>query len=323
MLAFFSAGCFAELSPRLQTLPVVAGRLAEVLGAVAAEITQRGEVHLVGNLRERQSLVVEVFLQDGHRVAVNETTDAVSCDSLNCGGEVLRRHVQPPCIVAHFAFGAADTGGEQVGQLPDDIGGAVAVGIGGLAPGVKLEDVVYHCQTEAPHHLAVEGQVTVVHAVAQAVEVLQQDFRLSVVDLDDGILVKADASPDTVVVRRQQSAKELVVGGEPLHLHSRYGGEILGTGGVGHHHKVVFHDVVALPVEHKAALARRAQQVHAGVAQLRRVHREEISRVMKINLHNIKIRKLSIITENICGNCENIDVFCESFKSQNYCTFAS
>ena len=90
MLAFFSAGCFAELSPRLQTLPVVAGRLSEVLGAVAAEITQRGEVHLVGNLRERQLLVVEVFLQDGHRVAVDETTDAVSCDSLNCGGEVLR-----------------------------------------------------------------------------------------------------------------------------------------------------------------------------------------------------------------------------------------
>ena len=189
-------------SSRLEAAAVVARRLSEVLGAVAAEVAQRAEVHLVGNLRERKTLVVEIFLQDRHRVAVDEAADAVAGDSLDGGGKVLRRHVQPPCIVAHFAFGAADTGGEQVGQLPDDIGGAVAVGIGGLAAGVKLEDVVYHRQAEAPHHLAVEEQVAVVHAVAQAVEVLQQDFRLPVVNLDDGVLVEADAAPDAVVVRR-------------------------------------------------------------------------------------------------------------------------
>ena len=63
---------------RLQTQAVIAGRLAEVLGAVAAEVAQRGEVHPVGYLRERQALVVEVFLQDGHRSAVDEAADAAT-----------------------------------------------------------------------------------------------------------------------------------------------------------------------------------------------------------------------------------------------------
>ncbi len=38
-----------KLPPRLQAPPVLARRLAEVLGAVAAEIAQRAEVHLVGD----------------------------------------------------------------------------------------------------------------------------------------------------------------------------------------------------------------------------------------------------------------------------------
>ena len=43
----------------LEALAVVAGRLAEVLGAVAAEVGERGEVHALGDLGERQALVVE------------------------------------------------------------------------------------------------------------------------------------------------------------------------------------------------------------------------------------------------------------------------
>ena len=61
----------------------------------------------------------------------------------------------------------------QACQLADDDGGAVAVGVGGVAAGVELEDVVYHRQAEASHHFAVEEQVAVVESVAQAVEVLQ------------------------------------------------------------------------------------------------------------------------------------------------------
>ncbi len=38
-----------KLPPRLQAPPVLARRQAEVLGAVAAEIAQRAEVHLVGD----------------------------------------------------------------------------------------------------------------------------------------------------------------------------------------------------------------------------------------------------------------------------------
>ena len=57
-----------------------------MLGAVAAEIGERGEVHAVGNLRERQAFVVEIFLQDGHRVAVDEAANAVAGDTLDGGG---------------------------------------------------------------------------------------------------------------------------------------------------------------------------------------------------------------------------------------------
>ncbi len=260
----------------MQTPPVLAGRKAEVLGAVAAEVGERGEIHPVGNLREREPFIIEIFLQDRYRVAVDEAADAVAGDALDRGGEVLRRHVKPLGVVAYLALGATDAGGEQIHQLPDNIGRAVAVGIGGLTAGVELEDVVHHCQAETPHHLAVEEQVAVVEAVAQAVEVLQQDFRLTVIGLDDGVLVKADAAPDAVVVRRQQSAKELVVGGEPLDPHSRGSSKVLRPAGVRHHHQVVFRYVVTFLVEHETPLARRTEQVHTGVAQFRRVHREEI-----------------------------------------------
>ena len=200
-------------------------------------------------------------------------------DALDGGGEVFGRYVQPLGVVADIALGAADAGGEQVGQMPDDDGGAVAVGIGGVATGVELKDVVHHRQAEAPHHLAVEEQVAVVEAVAQAVEVLQQDFRLSVVDLDDGVLVEADAAPDAVVVRRQEAQQELVVGGEPLNLHPWYRRKILRPVGVWNHHKVVLHDVVATFVEHETSFPRPAQQVHTGVFQFWRVHRQKVRRV--------------------------------------------
>ena len=203
----------------------------------------------------------------------------MACDALDGGGEIFGRYVEPLGVVADIALGAADACGEQVGELPDDDGGAVAVGVGGVAPSVELEDVVHHRQAEASHHLAVEEQVAVVEAVAQPVEVLQQDFRLTVVDLDDGVLVEADAAPDAVVVRRQEAMQKFVVGGEPLHLHPRCRREVLRPVGVWNHHQVVLHDVVAPLVEHKAPLPRPAQQVHTGVSQLRRIHRQEIRRV--------------------------------------------
>ena len=213
-------------------MAVLTGRLSEVLGTVAAEIGKRREVHAIGDLRERETFVIEIFLQDGHRVAVDEAADAVAGDALDGGGEVLRRHVQSLGIVAHLALGAADAGGEQVGQLSDDIGGAVAVGVGGLALRVRLEDVVHHRQAEAAHQLTVEQQVAVVHAVTETVEVCEENVRLPVGELDDRVVVERDAAPDAVVVRRQQSAEVFVVGGEPLDLHPRCRREVLRPCGV-------------------------------------------------------------------------------------------
>ena len=256
-----------------------------MLGAVAAEVGEGGEIHAVGYLRQREALVVEVFLQDGYGGAVDETADAVPGHALDGGGEVLGRDIEALGKVTHLALRAADACREQVRQLTDDVGRAVAVSVSGLAPGMELEDVVYHGQAEAPHHFAVEQQMAVVKTVSQAVEILQHDGRLAVVELDDGVLVEADAATDAVVVRWQEAVQVLLFGGEPFHLHPVCGGDILCPVGLRHHHQVVLHNVVALPVEHKTAFPRRAEQVHAGVPQLRRVHAEEICRVLKVNLH--------------------------------------
>ena len=310
------------LTLRLQTPPIFAGRLTKMLGAVAAEITQRGEVHAVGDLGEREALVVQKAFHNRHGGAVDITADAVARHAFDRGGEVFRRDVQPLGIVAHLALGATDAGGEQVGQLTDDVGGAVAMGVGGLTASVELEDVIHHRQAEAPHHLTVEEQVAVVEAVAQAMEVLQQNLRLAVVELDDGVLVKADAAPDAVVVRRKQSSKELVVGGEPFHLHSRSGREVLGTGGIGHHHKVVFRYVVTFFVEHKTTFTSSANKMHTSVTQFWVIHSEEIRSVLKINLHGAKLRIISLVSAKYCGNCENSGAFCETYISLSRCNFA-
>lgn len=79
--------------------------------------------------------------------------------------------------------------------------------------------------------------------------------------------------------------QEFVVGGKPLHLHPRCRREVLGPVGVWNHHQVVLHDVVAPLVEHEAPFPCPAQQVHTGVSQLRRIHRQKIRRVLKVNLH--------------------------------------
>ena len=48
------------LSFGLQALAITAGRLTQVFGAVAAEVTQRTEIHAVGNLGERQAVVIQI-----------------------------------------------------------------------------------------------------------------------------------------------------------------------------------------------------------------------------------------------------------------------
>ncbi len=99
--------------------------------------------------------------------------------ALDGGGEVLRRYVQTIGIVAHLALSASDARGEQIHQLSDDISRAVGVRVGSVALGVRLEDVVHHRKAEAPHQLAVERQVALIHAVAETVEVGQDDVSIA------------------------------------------------------------------------------------------------------------------------------------------------
>ncbi len=266
----------------LQALAVGAGGLAQVLGAVAAEVGQRGEIHPLGNLGERQAVVVEQFLEDGHGVAVDVGGDAVARHALDGRRQVLGRHVQAFGIVAHVALGAADTRGEQGHQLLDDVGGAVGMPVGGFALGMCLKDVIHHRQAQAAHQLVVELLVSVFHAFPQAVKILQQMAGLFIGERDDGILIQRDAAADTVVVSGQQVLQELVVGGKPLDLHLGWCSQVLDSVRHGDDHQVVFHDVITPLVEHKTALARQAQQVHAGVAQLRGVHPVEIVGILEI-----------------------------------------
>ena len=136
--------------------------------------------------------------------------------------------------------------------------------------------------------------MAVVEAVAQSMEVLQQDFCLAVIELDDGILVERDASSDAVVIRRQQVLQKLIVGGKPLHLHSRCGREIFRPCGIRHHHKVVFRYVVTFFVEHKTTFTSSANKMHTSVTQSWVIDPEKIRSILKINLHGAKIHFISL-----------------------------
>ena len=111
-------------------------------------------------------------------MAVDVRADAVARHALHGIGEVLGRDVQALGVISDLTLRPANACGEQLHQLLHDIGRAVGMRIGGVALSVRLEDVVHHRQAEAPHQFAVEQQVAVVHAVAQAVEVCQQDGSL-------------------------------------------------------------------------------------------------------------------------------------------------
>ena len=120
--------------------------------------------------------------------------------TLDGGGEVFGRNVQTLGIIAHIAFCAADASRKQCHELFHDIGRTVAMGVGGIALGMRLEDVVHHRQAETTHQFSVEEQVAIVHAVTQSVEVCKQKAGLFIREFDDRVLVQRDAAADAVVV---------------------------------------------------------------------------------------------------------------------------
>ena len=257
-----------------------------MLGAVAAEVRERGEIHQFGYLGERQTLVTQIVFSYGYCMAVEVGGDAVARPTLAGGREVFGRHVQTLGIVAHIAFCTTDAGSEQCHKLFHDISRAVAVSVGGIALGMRLEDVIHHRQTETAHQFSVEEQVAIVHAVTQSVEVGKQKAGLFICKSDDRVLVQRDAATDAVVIRWQQVLQELIVSRKPLHLHVGMRRNITDAGGHGYHYQIVLHDVIAPLIEYKTALASRAEQVHTGVAQLWRIHRQEVGGIHKIYLHN-------------------------------------
>ncbi len=129
--------------------------------------------------------------------------------------------------------------------------------------------------------------MAVIHAVTQAVEICQQDGGLFIRQGNDRIVVQRDTAADTVVVRWQQILQELIVGGKPLYLKVRVSRKVLHPVRHRNNHKIIPSDVVTLFVEHKTPFARRTQQVHAGVAQLFRVNRVEVSGKDEVNLRHV------------------------------------
>jgi hypothetical protein len=84
--------------------------------------------------------------------------------------------------------------------------------------------------------------------------------------------------------------------------------------------------MVAPLVEHKAALARRTQQVHASVAQFLGIHAVEVGGILKINLHiaafGCEDTHYLLYKQTKRAKCENPDVFCATIVSKNRRTFA-
>ena len=118
--------------------------------------------------------------------------------------------------------------------------------------------------------------MAVIHAVVKTMEVIKQMSCLCICQFDDGVLVQRDTATDAVVVRRQQVLQELVIGSKPLHLQVCMSRQVADTIGHRYHNQVVFHDVIAMLVEHKTCLTCRAKQMHAGVAQLTGIHPVEV-----------------------------------------------
>ena len=128
--------------------------------------------------------------------------------------------------------------------------------------------------------------MAVVHAVTKPVEVGKQKAGLLIREFDDRVMVQRDAATYAVVIRWQQVLQELIVCCKPLHFHVCISREVADASGHRYHYQVVLHDVIAPLIEHKTALSSRAEQVHTGVAQLRRIHSLEVGGILEIYLHN-------------------------------------
>ena len=258
-----------------------------MLRTVAAEVTQRGKVHQIGYLSERQTFIVQKVFQNRCRVAVDIGSDAVASYAADGLRQVLGRYVESFGIVAHLTFRLTNASSEQGHQLFYNIARTVGMLLCSIALSMSLKDVVHHRQAQTAHQLPMEVQMAVAHAVTQAMEVGEDVDSLFVGERDNGIMVQRDAAPDAVVVRRQQALQELIVGSKPLHLQVSMGAQVLHPVWHGDYHEVVLHDVVAPLVEHEAPLPRRAQQMHAGVAQFMGVHDVKVGGIVKFNLHTI------------------------------------
>jgi hypothetical protein len=101
------------------------------------------------------------------------------------------------------------------------------------------------------------------------------------------------------------------------------GGEFFCATRIWHHRQIVFHNVVAFRVKHKAAFAFRAEQVHTSVTQSGVIHLKEIRSVLKINLHGAKLQFISLTSTKNDGFCENNDAFYETYYPLSCCIFAS
>ena len=230
--------------------------------------------------------------------------------------EVFGRNVEPTGVVAHVALGAADTCREQCHKLLHYVGGAVSMRVGGVALGVSLEYVVHHCEAEAAHEFAIELQMTVLHTVAEAMEITEQLLHLLVCQTDDGVLVERDTASYAVVITWQLVLQKLIIGSKPLHLHIGMSSQTLHPGGCGDDHKIVLDYVVATFVEHETALPSRAEQMQAGLLELWGADAVKIGGVSKIGLHHTviccEITHYFIYKQTISAKSEKHGAFCET-----------
>ena len=80
--------------------------------------------------------------------------------------------------------------------------------------------------------------------------------------------------------------------------------------------------MVAMLVEHKTCLTCQAKQMHAGVAQLPRIHPVEVCGIIKICLHDCEDTHYFRHKNAICAKSENCDAIYETKVPENRCTFA-
>ncbi len=234
-----------------------------MFGDVTTEIRRGGELHRVGDLRERETVVFEQLFEDRDGVAVDEGGDAAARRAAHGVGEIFGRDVEPPGVVADFALGATDAGLQQLHQFLYDKAAAVGRFQRAVMLGMEVEEVVHYRAAQASHQLAIEQVRSLARTVAEPADIFREPPGVRFAEGEHRIVVQHYPAADAEVVGRQLGVQEFERRCEKLHPQVGMRCRVADLVGQNQDRRIVAAEVPAAVVEDEAALALETNQVQA------------------------------------------------------------